>query len=144
MQHATRQGDAKIIQALHARIHQLEEMLASVGAGGVEPLVSRKLAAQDIADSALLGNIESPFNACMHQEHCKQLKHLAAHIHDLLEAMRQLKMWLPIITYMAGLDAEETQVEFSEFPDNRPPMTISIASSLRDADAAIAKAGGTA
>lgn len=38
MQHATRQGDAEIIQALHARIHQLEEMLASVGAGGVEPL----------------------------------------------------------------------------------------------------------
>ena len=30
--------------------------------------------AQDIADSALLGNIESPFNACMHQEHCKRWK----------------------------------------------------------------------
>lgn len=41
MQHATRQGDAEIIQALHARIHQLEEMLASVGAGGVEPLNQR-------------------------------------------------------------------------------------------------------
>lgn len=30
--------------------------------------------AQDISDSALLGNIESPFNACMHQEHCKRWK----------------------------------------------------------------------
>ena len=39
MQHATRQGDAEIIQALHARIHQLEEMLASVGAGGVSKLI---------------------------------------------------------------------------------------------------------
>lgn len=34
----------------------------------------RKLTQQDIADSALLGNIESPFNACMHQEHCKRWK----------------------------------------------------------------------
>ena len=34
----------------------------------------RKLTPQDIADSALLGNIESPFNACMHQEHCKRWK----------------------------------------------------------------------
>lgn len=47
MQHATRQGDAEIIQALHARIHQLEEMLASVGAGGVEPLKPQPQGKQD-------------------------------------------------------------------------------------------------
>lgn len=52
MQHATRQGDAEIIQALHARIHQLEEMLASVGAGGVEPL---KPQPREIPFSLLLG-----------------------------------------------------------------------------------------
>ena len=34
----------------------------------------RKLTQQDIADSAMLGNIESQFNACMHQEHCKWWK----------------------------------------------------------------------
>lgn len=39
----------------------------------------RKLTTQDIADGALLGNIESPFNACMHQEHCKRWKEQAEH-----------------------------------------------------------------
>lgn len=33
---------------------------------------------QEVADSALLGNIESPFNACMHQEHCKAWKEKAS------------------------------------------------------------------
>ena len=33
---------------------------------------------QEVADSALLGNIESPFNACMHQEHCKAWKKKAS------------------------------------------------------------------
>ena len=62
------------LQRLRARIQRLEEMLAAVGAGGVGPLIPSKLTARDIADSALLGNIESPFNACMHQEHCKRWK----------------------------------------------------------------------
>ena len=51
----------------------------------------RKLTSQEIADSALLGNIESQFNACMHQEHCKRWKaqaglqhqHESRHINDL-------------------------------------------------------------
>lgn len=34
----------------------------------------RKPTQHDIADSALLGNIESQFNACMHKEHCKRWK----------------------------------------------------------------------
>lgn len=42
----------------------------------------RKLTPQDIADSALLGNIESPFNACMHQEHCKRWKAQADQQHQ--------------------------------------------------------------
>lgn len=65
---------------------------------------------------------------------------------DLLGALRQTAMWLPILTEMAGLDAEETQVELSDFQDdpNRPPETISIASSMTRARTAIAKAGGAA
>ena len=42
------------------------------------PVVGSSLTAQDIADSALLSNIESPLNACMHQEHCKRWKAHAA------------------------------------------------------------------
>ena len=38
--HATLPADDESIQALRARIQQLEEMLAAVGAGGVEPLKS--------------------------------------------------------------------------------------------------------
>ena len=57
-----------------ARAEQAEEMLEAIGAGGVG-----KLTAQGVEDSALLGNIESPFNACMHQEHCKQWKQQAHH-----------------------------------------------------------------
>lgn len=37
---------------------------------------------EDIADSALLGNIESQFNACMHQEHCKRWKAQADQQHQ--------------------------------------------------------------
>lgn len=36
---ATLQADDETIQGLRARVHQLEEMLAAVGAGGVEPLM---------------------------------------------------------------------------------------------------------
>lgn len=63
---------------------------------------------------------------------------------DLLEALKQVAMWLPIMTEIAGLNAEETQVELSEFADdpNRHSETISIASSLEKARAAIAKAIG--
>lgn len=50
---------------LHAGINTLRAALE-------QP--QRKLTPQDIADSALLGNIESPFNACMHQERCKRWK----------------------------------------------------------------------
>ena len=57
-----------------ARAEQAEDMLEAIGAGGVG-----KLTAQGVEDSALLGNIESPFNACMHQEHCKQWKQQAHH-----------------------------------------------------------------
>lgn len=42
----------------------------------------RKLTQQDIAYNALLGNIESPFNACMHQEHCKRWKAQADQQHQ--------------------------------------------------------------
>lgn len=63
---------------------------------------------------------------------------------ELLKALRQLKMWLPIMTHMANMDPDGTQVEFSEFEDGRPPETISIASSLLAAEAAIAKATGGA
>lgn len=63
---------------------------------------------------------------------------------ELLEALRQAAMWLPILTHMSGLDADATEVELSEFSDGRPPVTISIASSLEAARAAIAKAGGAA
>lgn len=59
---------------------------------------------------------------------------------ELLEALRQAAMWLPILTHMSGLDADATEVELSEFSDGRPPVTISIASSLEAARAAIAKA----
>lgn len=63
---------------------------------------------------------------------------------ELLAALKQVAMWLSIMTETAGLDAEETQVELSEFADdpNRHPETISIASSLEKARAAIAKAIG--
>lgn len=65
---------------------------------------------------------------------------------ELLEALRQAAMWLPILTKMAGLDAEETQVELSDFQDDpsRPPETITIASSMTAACTAIAKAKGAA
>jgi hypothetical protein len=56
------------------RAEQAEAMLEAIGAGGVGSLTSRQISEQDIADSALLGNIESAFNACMHQEHCKRWK----------------------------------------------------------------------
>lgn len=65
---------------------------------------------------------------------------------ELLMALRQTAMWLPILTKMAGLDAEETQVELSDFQDDpsRPPETITIASSMTAARTAIAKAEGAA
>jgi hypothetical protein len=56
------------------RAEQAEEMLEAIGADGVGSLTPRQISEQDIVDSALLGNIESPFNACMHQEHCKRWK----------------------------------------------------------------------
>lgn len=61
---------------------------------------------------------------------------------ELLEALKQLSMWLPIMTEVAGMDAEGTQVEFSDFLNDpsRQPETISIASSMTAARAAIAKA----
>ena len=65
---------------------------------------------------------------------------------ELLMALRQTAMWLPILTKMAGLDAEETQVELSDFQDDpsRPPETLTIASSMAAARTAITKAGGAA
>uniref|UniRef100_UPI002585FF28 hypothetical protein n=1 Tax=Pseudomonas sp. TaxID=306 RepID=UPI002585FF28 len=64
------------------RNRDLEALLEAVGAGGVGPLMPRKLTQQDIAGGALLGNIESPFNACMHQENCKRWKAQANQQHQ--------------------------------------------------------------
>ena len=63
---------------------------------------------------------------------------------ELLAALKQLAMWLPIMTEMAGMDAHKTQVEFSEFSDypGLKPEIISIASSMIAAKDAIAKAEG--
>ena len=65
---------ASAMERLLTENAELQQQLEAIGAGGVGPLMPSKLTVQDIADSALLGNIESPFNACMHQEHCKQWK----------------------------------------------------------------------
>ena len=54
----------------------------------------RKLTQQDIADSALLGNIESQFNACMHQEHCKRWKSQAGADSSLRAAVQQACDWI--------------------------------------------------
>lgn len=54
----------------------------------------RKLTQQDIADSALLGNIESPFNGCMHQEHCKRWKAKAGADSSLRAAVQQACDWI--------------------------------------------------
>ena len=74
----------------------------------------------------------------------QRLDFVAGQRDELLAALKQVAMWLPFMTEIAGLNAEETQVELSEFADdpNRPPETISIASSLEKARAAIAKAIG--
>ena len=50
--------------------------------------------AQDISDSALLGNIESPFNACMHQEHCKRWKAKTGADSSLRSAVQQACDWI--------------------------------------------------
>ena len=70
------------LRRLHAENEQLRADLEAVGAGGVGPLMPSKLTQHDIADSGLLGNIEIPFNACMHQEHCKRWKKQAGHSPD--------------------------------------------------------------
>ena len=54
----------------------------------------RNPTAQDISDSALLGNIESPFNACMHQEHCKRWKANAGADSSLRAAVQQACDWI--------------------------------------------------
>lgn len=79
-------------------------------------------------------------------EQIDEIVALKAQRDELLGALRQAAMWLPILTNMAGLDAEETQVELSDFQDDpsRPPETITIASSMTAARTAIAKAGGAA
>lgn len=54
----------------------------------------RKLTQLDISDSALLGNIESPFNACMHQEHCKRWKAKDGADSSLRAAVQQACDWI--------------------------------------------------
>lgn len=54
----------------------------------------RKLTSQEIADSALLGNIESPFNGCMHQEYCKRWKAKAGADSSLRAAVQQACDWI--------------------------------------------------
>ena len=56
------------------------QAMAAIHAALEQP--QRKLTPQDISDSALLGNIESPFNSCMHQEHCKRWKAQADQQHQ--------------------------------------------------------------
>ena len=60
------------------RAEEAENMLEAIGAGGVGPLMKRKPSVEEVIqmtkDAAVLGNIESLFNACMHQEYCKRWK----------------------------------------------------------------------
>lgn len=64
--------------ALRAEVESLRAQLEAIGAGGVGQLAplqpSPEAVIQMARDAAALGNIESPFNACMHQDNCKRWK----------------------------------------------------------------------
>ena len=81
---------------------------------------------------------------CENAEQIGEIVALKEQRDELLAVLKQLAMWLPIMTEMAGLDAEETQVELSDFQDDpsRPPETITISSSMTAARTAVAKADG--
>lgn len=87
-------------------------------------------------------DIEVPFERAVKREMERLLRQRA----ELTDALLQVRMWLQIETEFCCLDAEGTQVEFSEFlgDPQRPPETITIASSLAKADAAIANVKGEA
>ena len=67
------------------RFDHLSAKMEAIGAGGVGPLMKRKPSVEEVIqmtkDAAVLGNIESLFNACMHQEYCKRWKAQAEHQH---------------------------------------------------------------
>lgn len=103
---ATNDEDGDIIKTLQARVADLEAQLYAVGAGGVG-----KLTAQGVEDSALLGNIESPFNACMHQEHCKW-KHQAHHPEQRLDIVPAGWKLVPVEPTTKMIDAARSQSSF--------------------------------
>ena len=72
-----------------------------------------------------------------------ELRRLHAANVELLEVLGRTAMWLPILAEVSGLDADTTQVEFSDFDDGRPPEKTSITQTIAIASAAIAKHGGT-
>ena len=71
------------LHRLHTENQNLRAEMEAIGAGGVGPLKrwspppSAEAVIQMARDAVVLGNIESPFNACMHQEHCKRWKEKA-------------------------------------------------------------------
>ena len=71
-------------------------------------------------------------------------RRLMAAAPELLEALREAAMWMPILAEMSGVDVDETHVEFSKAGSSCPPVTISIASSIEKAMTALAKTRGGA
>ena len=70
-----------------------------------------------------------------------ELRRLHAANVELLQVLGRTAMWLPILAEVSGLDADTTQVEFSDFDDGRPPEKTSITQTIAIARAAIAKHG---
>lgn len=109
MQHATRQGDAEIIQALHARIHQLEEMLASVGAGGVSKLIPGVQADSVILSRDLTAAIISIINDSK-TEYGDQLAREFWAIERLVEALKEQPTTMQPL--YATLQASDEDIQF--------------------------------
>ena len=90
-----------------------------------------------LADS--LDNYAEPHNC--NEDAAAELRRLHAANVELLQVLGRTAMWLPILAEVSGLDADTTQVEFSDFDDGRPPEKTSITQTIAIARAAIAKHG---
>ena len=84
---------------------------------------------------------EDRISSCGIRDCAKELRRLHAANVELLQVLGGTAMWLPILAEVSGLDADTTQVEFSDFDDGRPPEKTSITQTIAIARAAIAKHG---
>lgn len=87
-------GDAATITTW---AYEAREALASYEASKGEPTAEEAL--QAAKDATVLGNIESPFNACMHQAHCKKWKAEASKAGDaepVAQDWQGAEEWMPL------------------------------------------------